>query len=85
MYEGLIVGIVVVFAVAFSQLRQVTSGGRQLLPGWLGICVIPLLSVFLGMMVMMSFGEMRGLVTGMVVFAALAALKAWEFKQSRKT
>ncbi|HEX3871566.1 MAG TPA: ABC transporter permease, partial [Pirellulales bacterium] len=32
-YEGLIVGIVVVFAVAFNQLRSVRSGTRQVFPG----------------------------------------------------
>lgn len=86
MYEGLIVGIVVVVAVAFSQLRQVTSGGRQLLPGWLGICTIPLLSTFLGMMVTMSIAEAggtKGLLTGLVVFALLSALKIWEVVRSR--
>src|SRR5687768_18235739 len=32
-YEGMIVGMVVVAAVTFSQLRQIRQSGRQLFPG----------------------------------------------------
>ncbi len=85
MYEGLIVGIVVVFAVAFSQLRQVTSGGRQLLPGWLGICAIPLVSIFLGAMATISFSPLAGAITGVVMLGSLGALKAWELARTRKS
>ena len=35
-YEGMIVGIVVVIAVTFSQLRQIRASGRELFPGAAG-------------------------------------------------
>jgi ribose/xylose/arabinose/galactoside ABC-type transport system permease subunit len=40
-YEGLIVGVVVVLAVTFSQVGGMTQGGRRLLPGPLGLCAVP--------------------------------------------
>jgi ribose/xylose/arabinose/galactoside ABC-type transport system permease subunit len=83
-YEGLIVGIVVVIAVAFSQLRQVTSSGRQLFPGLLGWLTIPILASFFGMMVTMSFNVRAGLATGVGTLIVLACLKLWEASRSRR-
>jgi ABC-type xylose transport system permease subunit len=47
-YEGLIVGIVVVVAVAFSQLRGATQRGKQFFPGALGWISIAVLGIFAG-------------------------------------
>src|SRR3970282_982582 len=45
-YEGLIVGFLVVLAVAFNQLRQgLGGGGRRLFPGALGVAAIFVLSL----------------------------------------
>jgi ribose/xylose/arabinose/galactoside ABC-type transport system permease subunit len=82
-YEGLIVGIVVVIAVAFSQLRQATATGRQLLPGALGWCAIPVLAMFAGAMVTISFHRTAGVTTGLIVLALLVGLKLWEVSRAR--
>jgi hypothetical protein len=77
-YEGLIVGVVVVIAVTFSQLGQFTQGGRRLLPGALGLCVIPTLSVLTGAVVAMTAGGRAGLAAGLAALALLAAIRIWE-------
>src|SRR5262249_34996793 len=52
-YEGLIVGCVVVVAVAFTQLRQAGRRGKQLFPGALGIVTIVILSLLTGILAML--------------------------------
>ena len=47
-YEGLIVGVLVVVAVAFNQLRQAGSRGKLFFPGALGIVMIGTLSLCTG-------------------------------------
>ncbi|RLS79050.1 MAG: hypothetical protein DWI03_02650, partial [Planctomycetota bacterium] len=77
-YEGLIVGIVVVIAVTFSQLGQMAKGGRRLLPGALGLCAIPTLAVLCGCIVAMTANARAGLAAGAAAFVLLAAVRAWE-------
>lgn len=83
-YEGLIVGIVVVIAVAFSQLRQLAASGRQMFPGLLGWCAIPILAMFFGMMVTMSFSASAGIATGIGTLALLTSMKLWEVWRTRQ-
>ena len=47
-YEGLIVGVVVVFAVAFTQLRQAGRSGKRFFAGPLGIVAAVNLALFAG-------------------------------------
>jgi ribose/xylose/arabinose/galactoside ABC-type transport system permease subunit len=47
-YEGLIVGVVVVFAVAFTQLRQAGRGGKRFFAGPLGVVATVNLALFVG-------------------------------------
>jgi len=58
-YEGLIVGIVVVIAVTFSQVGQMAKGGRRLLGGPLGLCAIPTLALLCGAVVAMTTSGRR--------------------------
>lgn len=74
-YEGMIVGIVVVLAVTFSQLREIRQSGRQLFPGLLGIVVIPCLAVTCGLVGLITAGWMAGL-GGLAL--ALVALGGWK-------
>ncbi len=54
-WTGLIVGILVVLAVAFNELRRGSGSGRkQWFPGALGWIVIPFVSVIAGLVAMIS-------------------------------
>jgi hypothetical protein len=77
-YEGLIVGIVVVIAVTFAQLGQLGRGGRWLLPGALGLCAIPTLSLLCGGIVAMTAGPRPGVAAGIAALALLALVRLWE-------
>jgi ribose/xylose/arabinose/galactoside ABC-type transport system permease subunit len=81
-YEGLIVGIVVVIAVTFGQIGQMARGGRLLLPGALGLCAIPTLAILCGAVVSMTAGRTAGIASGAAAALLLAAVRAWE---SRRT
>jgi len=81
-YEGLIVGVVVVIAVTLAQVGQLAKGGRRLLPGALGLCAIPTLSLLAGAVAAMTTGGRTGIATGLVAAALLALLRLWE---SRRT
>jgi ribose/xylose/arabinose/galactoside ABC-type transport system permease subunit len=81
-YEGLIVGIVVVIAVTFGQIGQMTRGGRLLLPGALGLCAIPTLAILCGAVVSMTAGRTAGVASGAAAIALLAALRAWETRRT---
>ena len=77
-YEGLIVGIVVVVAVTFAQLGQMARGGRRLLPGALGLCAIPTLAVLCGAVVAMMASPRAGAGAGLAALVLLGLLRAWE-------
>ena len=77
-YEGLIVGVVVVIAVTFAQVGQMAKGGRRLLPGPLGLCAIPTLALFCGAIVAMTAHARAGIAAGVAAVVLLAAVRAWE-------
>ncbi len=81
-YEGLIVGIVVVIAVTLAQFGQLAKGGRQLLPGTLGLCAIPTLAVLCGAIVSMTAGGRTGIAAGIGAVVVLGLVRLWE---SRRT
>jgi hypothetical protein len=74
-FEGMIVGLVVVLAVTFSQLRQVWSGGRSFFDGLLGWAAIPTLSLIVGIVGMINtaprIGTQWGIRTGLVMGSLL--------------
>jgi len=83
-YEGMIVGIVVVIAVTFSQLRQNRSSGRQLFPGVLGTVAIPTLAGLIGLITAMTIANVPylkgsdtwiGLGVAITVFVLLGGVK----------
>lgn len=80
-YEGLIVGVVVVIAVTFGQVGQ-RAGSRQLLPGPLGLAAIPVLALFCGGTVAMTSGAMPGVAAGVVALGLLGGLRAWESRSA---
>ncbi len=83
-WEGLIVGVVVVLAVTFSQLRLASNSGRSLLGGPLGACAILILSTTAGMVAGMNLGAKPGIAVGVVSGLLLGILRWIESYRSRR-
>jgi ABC-type branched-subunit amino acid transport system permease subunit len=83
-YEGLIVGVVVVLAVTFAQGVNGLRQDRRFLPGALGLCTIPVLALLAGSLASMTTGAASGLATGFTAFIALVALRIWESRSHGK-
>jgi ribose/xylose/arabinose/galactoside ABC-type transport system permease subunit len=86
-YEGMIVGVVVVIAVTFSQLRQLRTSGRELFPGCQGVVAIPTLAGLIGIITAMTTANVSylkgndvwiGLGTGMAILVLMVAIKIGE-------
>jgi ribose/xylose/arabinose/galactoside ABC-type transport system permease subunit len=84
-YEGMIVGIVVVIAVTFSQLRQIRTGVRELFPGLLGVIAIPTLAGIIGLITAMTIANVPylkgsdvwiGVAVAIAVLLSLVSIKA---------
>lgn len=93
-YEGMIVGIVVVLAVTLTQFRQLVQSGREFFPGVRGLLAIPTLAVVAGLLAMMGSANTElfkgrsvvfGLMVGLVTLFALAAVKLLETKREPRT
>ena len=89
-YEGLVVGIVVVFAVAFSQFHEATAVGRRFFAGGLGVVAMITLSL-LSAAVSMLFADSAGMnsklvgsVIGVITLVALIAVCIVEAKIARQ-
>ncbi len=78
LYEGLIVGISLVVAVTYSQLRG--AGGRRKLffPGALGWVAVVTLALFAGSLLALWVGRGAGIGGAAAVVALLACVKVWE-------
>jgi ribose/xylose/arabinose/galactoside ABC-type transport system permease subunit len=83
-YEGLIVGGVVVVAVAFTQLRQAGRQGKRFLAGPLGLVTVINLALFAGALAVLLMPPgphgVLGLAggTAAATFVLLVLLRTWE-------
>lgn len=89
-YQGLIVGFLVVLAVAFNEMRRQTQGTRkEFFPGWLGVATIPILAGLVGIVLFVltreEYGYSVGIGTSLAVIACLTALKLTEMRRGRRT
>jgi ribose/xylose/arabinose/galactoside ABC-type transport system permease subunit len=93
-YEGMIVGIVVVLAVTLTQFRQLVQSGREFFPGVRGAVAIPTLALGTGLLAMMGSANVDllkgrtlifGLAVGLLMLAALTAIKLLEAKRAAGT
>jgi ribose/xylose/arabinose/galactoside ABC-type transport system permease subunit len=78
-YEGMIVGTVLVIAVAFSHLR-----GRQFFPGALGLVTVINLAGLLGVLTALHSSVNQGLVVGLIALVVLVGVKCFEWQRNRK-
>lgn len=92
-YEGMIVGAVVVLAVTLTQFRQLVQSGREFFPGVRGALAIPTLAIAMGLLAMMGSANVEvlkgrsvvfGLVVGVVAFFVLAVVKLLESRRERR-
>jgi ribose/xylose/arabinose/galactoside ABC-type transport system permease subunit len=81
-YEGLIVGVVVVFAVAFTQLRQAGRTGKPFFSGALGAVTILNLTLFAGALAMVLGQSLTW--GGSAAAATLALLVAARWLEGRR-
>jgi ribose/xylose/arabinose/galactoside ABC-type transport system permease subunit len=84
-YQGIIVGVLVVLAVAFNELRRGDRGtAKQFFPGTLGILAIGILAVVAAALATMMVGRTGGLVVLVTALVALAARRAAESRAARR-
>jgi hypothetical protein len=89
-YQGMIVGFLVVLAVAFNELRRRDAGPRkEFFPGMLGLCTIPTLAILIGtvnfVLTQQTSGFGPGVVTVVTVIVVLTSLKISEVARGSKT
>lgn len=82
-YEGLIVGVVVVVAVAFSQFRQSAGRRRDAFPGMQGIVALVTLALLAGMVMTLTVGKTTGIAAAIVTLAVLGGIKLWQWLAQR--
>jgi ribose/xylose/arabinose/galactoside ABC-type transport system permease subunit len=89
-YEGMIVGVVVVLAVTLTQLRQLIQSGREFFPGVRGAVAIPTLAVISGLLAMMGGANVEilkgksigfGIAVGLVMLLVLGTIKLIEMRR----
>ena len=83
-YEGLIVGIVVVTAVAFSKFREASSRGAEAFAGALGIVSILAFSMLAGVLTMLKAGTAVGYAVSAIALILLVGVKVWETRRGRR-
>lgn len=90
LFEGMIVGIVVVIAVTFSQ-RGVKASGQALFSNEIGWAAIPILGVISGMLFTLFFKDLENfslkysVVFGVIVTIVLIVTAFAEMRRRRKT
>jgi ribose/xylose/arabinose/galactoside ABC-type transport system permease subunit len=81
-WEGLIVGVVVVLAVTFSQLHQLRGSGRRLFPGAMGVWAMFVLALTAGLVAISTKGFTQAVITIAVV---LVLLLGYGWTEKRKS
>lgn len=83
-YEGIIVGFLVVLAVAFNALRQSAAGQRkQFFPGKLGIAAIGILALLAGTLTTIMVGRASGATVFGLAIVGLGVIRFVEQRAAR--
>lgn len=86
-FQGLIVGLLVVLAVAFNELRNAGTLRKPFFPGMLGLVNIGILTLLAGVIVAIMSGSDKaasGVSAAVIVLALLSAKKFLEVRAARK-
>ncbi|HEY1785715.1 MAG TPA: hypothetical protein VGG30_09215, partial [Pirellulales bacterium] len=81
MYQGLVVGLVLVCTSAFSQFREAAGAGKRLFPGPLGSIAILGLALLAGTLTALFTNKPAAIATTVVTLIVLAIVKIWESRQ----
>jgi len=84
MYQGLVVGLVLVCTSAFSQFRESSGPGKRLFPGPLGSAAILALALLAGTLVSLITNKGAAISTTVGTLAVLVAIKIWEGKAAAR-
>ncbi len=84
-YQGLIVGMVLVVAVAVNEMGRGRSGARQFFPGALGAVTVLNLSMLAGTVAFLIEGKNTALTTGVVTLAVLAIIKTVQGRRAMES
>lgn len=83
-YEGIIVGFLVVLAVAFNELRKTTGGRRkEFFPGMLGIAAIGILALLAGSLTTIMVGRGWGATVFVLAAVGLGVVRMVERRAAR--
>lgn len=77
-YEGLVVGLVVVVAVAVSHFRQETGTSNLIFTGALGAFGLVALTLLIGTIAVVITGSSSGFISGAIVLALVVVVKLWQ-------
>ncbi|HEX3998765.1 MAG TPA: ABC transporter permease [Pirellulales bacterium] len=83
MYQGLVVGLVLVCTSAFSQFRQVAAPNQRVFPGPIGAFAVLALALLAGTLTSLFANQTAAISTTLGTLAVLAALKIWEGRQGQ--
>jgi ribose/xylose/arabinose/galactoside ABC-type transport system permease subunit len=84
-YEGLIVGMVVVVAVALNQVRSAGGAGQRFFSGTLGTVMIVNLALILAILCSLLGGKHIGLGIGLVAVIGLGLVKFYEGRAAARS
>ena len=84
-YEGIIVGFLVVLAVAFNELRQAGGRSKQFFPGLLGVAAICVLAMLTGTITTIMGGRGWGAAVFVLMLLGLGTVRFAEQRAARPT
>jgi ribose/xylose/arabinose/galactoside ABC-type transport system permease subunit len=83
MYQGLVVGLVLVCTSAFSQFRESAGAGKRLFPGPLGSAAILALALLAGTLMSLVANKSVAISTGVATLAVLVSVKILESRTGK--
>ena len=84
-YQGMIVGLLVVLAVAFNELRQAGRGrGKRFFPGLLGATAVGILAILGGVVTTIVIGRNAGTIIFVVSLAGLGLVALMERRSAAR-
>ncbi len=83
MYQGLVVGLVLICTSAFSQFRESSGPGKRLFPGPLGATAILALALLGGTLTSLVASKGVAISTAVALLAVLASIKIWENRERK--